>query len=476
MTIDTSGFTTAQSRIAQIQSLFTTATPTSAVVKSATPATGAFGEAMSRAQGPGTQARSSDGGSTAAANTPVARAAAAASSVPTTTLAARSAPAATTTSTTAPDSTTGSLGLKDANAVLATAKKYLGIPYKWGGTNPRIGLDCSGFVQLVMKQHGISLPRVSRDQARQGAKVASLSQARPGDLVAFGSPVHHIGIYVGDGKMIHAPRTGDVVKISKVHKNLTAIRRVLPDQPAAATLTQPAASPKNAAGLPAAGIDTVKLASTLRTTALSAGVDASTYQQAVASAVKDSLTGSDVESAQAVLQTALAGLGTTTPNATSLVDAAVRPGAAVAAGARPRLAPDAVGTSALNQAPAALQRLFRSAEGKYGVPATLLAAVAKQESNFKTRAVSRAGAQGLMQLMPGTARGLGVKNSFDPAQAVDGAARLLRSHLRAFGSTELALAAYNAGAGAVRKYNGIPPYRETQNYVRRIMAGLEVAA
>lgn len=83
-----------------------------------------------------------------------------------------------------------------------------------------------------MKQHGISLPRVSQGQARAGTKVDSISQARPGDLVAFGSPVHHIGIYVGDGKMIHAPRAGDVVKISKVHINLTAIRRVLPDAPA----------------------------------------------------------------------------------------------------------------------------------------------------------------------------------------------------------------------------------------------------
>lgn len=114
--------------------------------------------------------------------------------------------------------------------------------------------------------------------------------------------------------------------------------------------------------------------------------------------------------------------------------------------------------------------LINGAAARTGVPGELLAAVAKQESGFNPRAVSPAGAQGLMQLMPGTARGLGVENSFDPAQAIDGGARLLRSLLDKFGSTELALAAYNAGPGAVSRYDGIPPYRETQNYVRNIMA------
>jgi soluble lytic murein transglycosylase-like protein len=114
--------------------------------------------------------------------------------------------------------------------------------------------------------------------------------------------------------------------------------------------------------------------------------------------------------------------------------------------------------------------LFQKAEAKYGVDAELLASVAKHESSFNPRAVSPAGAQGLMQLMPATARGLSVADPFDPSQAVDGAARLLRDLLREFGRTDLALAAYNAGPGAVHKYNGIPPYRETQNYVRSIMS------
>lgn len=116
--------------------------------------------------------------------------------------------------------------------------------------------------------------------------------------------------------------------------------------------------------------------------------------------------------------------------------------------------------------------LFQAAGAKYGVDPRLLAAVAKQESSYNPNAVSPAGAKGLMQLMPATARSLGVSDPLDPEQAVDGAAKLLRDLLREFGSTELALAGYNAGPGAVKRYDGIPPYPETQNYVKRIMADL----
>jgi cell wall-associated NlpC family hydrolase len=258
--------------------------------------------------------------------------------------------------------------------VVDEAKKYLGVPYLWGGTDPDKGLDCSGLVQLVYRNNGIELPRVSYQQATAGRPVASMAEARPGDILAFNSPVDHVGIYLGNGKMLEAPRTGLNVRIIDVPETPTAIRRVLP--PSAAAEASAAAG---AARVSAAGSGT-----------LPAG----------------------------------------TPYAS----------------------------------------LFEAAGTKYGVDPTLLAAVAKQESAFNPRAVSHAGAQGLMQLMPATAAGLGVRNSFDPAQAVDGAARLLRDLSQQFGRTDLALAAYNAGPGAVNRYNGIPPYAETQKYVPAVLA------
>lgn len=113
--------------------------------------------------------------------------------------------------------------------------------------------------------------------------------------------------------------------------------------------------------------------------------------------------------------------------------------------------------------------LFDRAGEAHGVDPALLEAVAEVESGMDPTAVSPAGARGLMQLMPATAAGLGVEDPFDPAQAIDGAARLLRSHLDRFGSVELALAAYNAGPGAVSRHGGVPPYAETQAYVRRVL-------
>jgi cell wall-associated NlpC family hydrolase len=251
----------------------------------------------------------------------------------------------------------------DGSDVVANATRYLGTPYRWGGADPETGLDCSGFVQQVYDDLGIDLPRVSRDQARVGTAVPDLASAKAGDLIAFGDPVDHIGIYIGHGRMIVSPHTGDVVKVQDVPGDWTAIRRVLTDSP-------------TATGLPG-----------------------------------------------------------TSPYAA----------------------------------------LFESAGARHGISPAILAAVAQAESGNNPRAVSHAGAQGLMQLMPATARGLGV-DAFDPAQAVDGAARLLSSHLEKFGSLPLALAAYNAGPGAVSRYGGIPPYQETQGYVARILDDLRSEA
>lgn len=265
---------------------------------------------------------------------------------------------------------------RSGDAVVAEAKKYLGLPYVWGGTDPTKGMDCSGLVQVVYKKLGYDLPRLSADQARSGQPVASMAEAKPGDLLAWDNSsrnngADHIAIYAGNGKMIEAAHTGTNIRLVDVPSTPDMIRRILPDSPVSAA--------GQVSGRPMTGT--------------SAGISGAPFAD-----------------------------------------------------------------------------LFNRAGAKYGVSPALLSAVAKQESGYNPKAVSGAGAQGLMQLMPGTARGLGVSNPLDPAQAVDGAARMLRDLTSRFGSTELALAAYNAGPGAVSKYHGIPPYAETQKYVRNIMA------
>lgn len=120
--------------------------------------------------------------------------------------------------------------------------------------------------------------------------------------------------------------------------------------------------------------------------------------------------------------------------------------------------------------PANLNTIFEEAAQKYNVPSSLLKAVGKAESDFNSRAVSHCGAQGVMQLMPATAKGLGVTDSFDPYQNIMGGAKYLSQMLKKYnGNTKLALAAYNAGSNNVDKYNGIPPFKETQNYVVKVM-------
>ena len=135
----------------------------------------------------------------------------------------------------------------------------------------------------------------------------------------------------------------------------------------------------------------------------------------------------------------------------------------------------AAGTAALGATaggtPSAYDDLINAAAQRHAIDPALLKGLIRQESNFDPNAGSPAGAQGLCQLMPGTAAALGVANPRDPAQAVEGGAKYLRQQLDAFGGdVTKALAAYNAGPGAVRRYGGVPPYAETQIYVRQVQA------
>lgn len=124
-----------------------------------------------------------------------------------------------------------------------------------------------------------------------------------------------------------------------------------------------------------------------------------------------------------------------------------------------------------NNSKAQIEQMIEKVAGKYNLDANLVKAIIKQESNFNPNAISFAGAKGLMQLMPATAQKLGVKDVFDPVQNIEGGAKHLRYLLNKYnGNLVLALAAYNAGTGNVAKYNGIPPFKETQNYVKKILS------
>jgi len=150
----------------------------------------------------------------------------------------------------------------------------------------------------------------------------------------------------------------------------------------------------------------------------------------------------------------------------SMVQAAMQPPAAAGAS----VAPDAPSMVP----PAQIDALVGTNAGKWGVDPALVKAIIANESGFNANATSKTGAQGLMQLMPGTAAGLGVTDSYDPAQNVAGGTRYIRGLLDRFhGDVRLAVAAYNAGPGAVEKYNGIPPYAETQNYVQNVLASYD---
>lgn len=126
--------------------------------------------------------------------------------------------------------------------------------------------------------------------------------------------------------------------------------------------------------------------------------------------------------------------------------------------------------------PMSIDQMVTEAARRYALPRSLVRAVARAESSLDPAAISPKGATGVMQLMPATARELGVRNAFDPAENIDAGARLLRQLLEKYGGRVAeALAAYNAGVGAVARHQGVPPYRETRGYIRRVVKDFETA-
>lgn len=121
--------------------------------------------------------------------------------------------------------------------------------------------------------------------------------------------------------------------------------------------------------------------------------------------------------------------------------------------------------------------IIKKASQTYGVDEKVIRAVIKNESSFNPKAISRCGAQGLMQLMPSTAKSLGVDNAFDPEQNIMAGTKYLKHKLDEFGGDlRLALAAYNAGSGAVKRHGGVPPYKETQAYVNKVLRSIDYTA
>lgn len=156
---------------------------------------------------------------------------------------------------------------------------------------------------------------------------------------------------------------------------------------------------------------------------------------------------------------------------TSSTSAASDPFAVLLTNAAKELASEKASSDTSSTSDMTLSQIFQKASETYGVDVNFLKAVARAESNFNSKATSKSGAMGIMQLMPSTAKSLGVNDAYDPYENIMGGAKMLSGLLAKYnGDQSLALAAYNAGSGNVKKYGGIPPFAETQNYVKKVLS------
>ena len=336
-----------------------------------------------------------------------------------------------------------------ADEFLKNAMRFKGQPYQWGGghggTYSKPGpVDCSGLVQQAARMSGINLDGTAAMQQRMGKSV-SMNDLKPGDLVFRGNPASHVGIYVGDGKVLHAPQPGEAVQLTTA-SSFDSGRRVLDEGGQA--------------------------------------VDTAGMSVANGGGIGDSRGSSIGGGSRSGL--GLPGGGSSSWGGGGSVGRSSGGGSVGSPGFSGSLSGVSAGNLDGMWAKLAqygidqdwLRKLLEEMgvpEGEMDKMMTLVLGVIQQESGGNANAKSPVGATGLMQLMPATAAGLGV-NPNDPKDNVRGGVKYLMQQLKAFDNDiPKALAAYNAGPGNVQKYGCIPPFAETRNYVAKISESIGLA-
>lgn len=354
-------------------------------------------------------------------------------------------------------------GESKAQKFIEEALKFKGQPYLWGGGHsgpmPNIGpVDCSGLINQAAARAGIKGVNGTTDTFYAMSPKVDRANLKPGDLILFdtaGPGSHsHVGIYLGEGKFLHAPKTGDVVKVS--------------------SLDDPYYASRFAGGRRIAEGDVHIDLANLPTSGSGPG------SPAIGSSGRLPTTGRTDPAFAA--NPPLGGRGNVTTEGVSGTKYKAGP----ISGADPSFNRDQLYAilSALGIDASWMQEMA----DKYGVPLEVVERMIWQESIKAAKAKagpgaspkeiaeiakgigSPAGARGMFQLMPDTARGLGVGDVTDPKQNIEGGMKYLKQNLDTFdGDVLKAVAAYNAGPGNVQKYGGVPPFAETQGYVKNIL-------